>query len=428
MVYHSFDRQILVATESTEGTAASLSASNYVDCLTDVDVDFTVIKHDRDLVRSGWTEVPDFFASSGVTSGSMVATATINFTVELSLKTGATPVSTAPGWAPLFKACGMEQIDSIVRIGTGAISSGPILHREGLEVTSVQEGRALGTHFDGDSFVYYNVTGTSITATDSVAGQVSGAGFTASGTETDVGIAFVPNSTKGSGNSSSCTIQLYWAGRLYKFVGCRGSVSMTFASTNRVLMAFTMQGIMDSVTNGSRQGSITYGHALPSVFTAASLKLNEHASSTAFTGALFSQLAWDLGNEVVFREDANSASGFKAAQIVGRAGQVTLDPDAVLGGATAASKLDFFSLLAQGTVCRAEWTVGSGMDAASALFRMPALQFDDIGMTDREKIEVFDLTAMVTGGLYGDSVESADGTARDYADRGRDNEFSIVLY
>ncbi len=429
MVFHSFDRQILVATESTEGTAASLNATNFVDTLTDVDVDFNVVKHERDLVRPGWTPVPEFMASTNIAStGSLVATGTISFTVEMSMKSGSSPVATAPGWAPLLKACGCREDTGVYRIGSGIFTTGDYIYNNEYLVqgASVDEGQVVGTLFDRDNHVYYTVVGTGVTAA-SATGSVSGNEFNASGTETPVGIAYRPDSTTGYGDGSSCTIQLYHAGRLYTFVGCRGSVSFTFSATNRVLMSFTMQGIMDTVTNGSRYTGISYGHALPSTFNDATLKIGEHGNA-GFTSALFSSLTWDMGNEVVFREDANSATGYKAAQIVGRAGQVTLDPDAVVGGTTSATVFDFFEKMAEGTDVRAEWKVGDGMDGQSALFRMPCLRFSDMGIGDRDKIETLDLTAMVTGGLIGDSVTQADGDVQSYADRGADNEFSIVLY
>jgi len=432
MVYHSFDRQILVAVESTEGSNAltSPAASNFIDTLTDVDVDFNVVRHDRDLVRPGWTPVPDFMPSTDFsTSGSLVATATISFTVEMSLKTdGTSPVDSAPGWGALLRACGCRQDTAVQRCGAGSFTvDRKILNNEYLTVIGVDEGQAIGTAFDGDSYVYYTIEGTGISNTDTVIGSVTGTTFTAGSDDVPVGIAYRPDSTTGYGDGTSLSIMLWWAGRRYTFVGCRGSVSKTFSATNRVLMSFTLQGIMDTVANGDRFTGVSYGHAIPSVFNDATLKMNEHGG-TAFTSALFSQITWDMGNEVVFREDANSATGHKAAQIVGRAGTVNIDPDAVLGGTTSATALDFFEKLAEGTDVRAEWKVGDGMDTYSTLFRMPALRFNDIGISDRDKIEVFDLTADVTGGWFGDSVTQADGDVQNYSDRGADNEFSIVLY
>jgi hypothetical protein len=425
--YYGFDRQILAKTETTEGAAIAVGASDFVDTQVDIDLDFEPITNERDLVRPGFTKVPGLFSSTGLDDGEMVGTGTMTMTVEMSMKSGSTPTSVAPQWAVLLKACGFEEVADVKRIGMGALTGGPLFNREQTNVSASTAGLSIGSHFNGDAFYYYTETG-GISDTDAVSGVASSAAFTASGADADVGLAYLLNTDKGAGDGSSCTIQLYRAGKLVTLKGCRGNVVFEFNSANRVLMTFTMQGVLSSVANGSRQGSIAIGHALPSTFNDATLKLAEQASGTYFTAALFETLSLDIGNQISMRMDANSASAYKAARITGRAPTLTVNPDAVLGGTTSATVFDFYEKWVQGKAVRAEWKVGAGMDAQSALFRCPALQVDGISPGDRDEIEVDEISCTLTGGLTGDSVDSATPTVYAYDDRGVDNELSIVLF
>jgi hypothetical protein len=428
MTYHSFDRQILCKTETTEGTAIAVAAADYIDTTADIDLSFEPVMNERDLVRPGHTKVPDLFSSTGLTSGTMVGTGTMTFTVEMSMKSGSTPTATAPQWAPLLKACGFEEITGVKRIGMGAISTGPMFNREQVEVSAASKALAVGTHFNGDSYFYHTEVSGGLSASDACTGRASGGTFTTSGASAAVGIAYLLDTDTSSGDGSSCTIQLYRAGKLVTFKGCRGSVAFEFASTNRVLMTFTMQGVLHTVATGAKVPTIAIGHALPSTFDDATLKVAEHASSTMFTSAFFDSLSLDLGNEITIRSNANSTAGFKSGQIVGRAPTMTMNPDAVLGGTTSATVFDFYANWVTGASVRAEWKVGAGMDAQSALFRAPALVIEGVSPGDRDEVEVDEISAKLTGGFYGDSVDKATPTTYYHDDRGYDNEISIILF
>lgn len=427
VTYYGFDRQILAKTETTEGAVIAMDGTNYVDTQADIDLTFEPTINERPLVRPGMTKVPDLHSSTGLTDGLMVGSGTITMTVEWSMKTGTTPVTTAPQFDSLLKACGFEQVTGVKRAAIGAITGGPYFNRESLQVSAADAGYAIGTHFNGDSFLYYEDNG-GTSSSDVVDGVVSSGQATTSSGEVDVGLAYCLNTTKGNGDGSSCTIQLYRAGKLVTLKGCRGNVAFEFVSANRVLMTFTMQGVLSSVANGSKTAAIAIGHAVPGTFNDATLSLAEHASTTPFTSALFETLSLDIGNEIALRTDANSAAGFKAAQIVGRTPTMTLNPDAVLGGTTAAGVFDFYEKWVEGTSVRAEWKIGSGLDGQSALFRAPALQIDGVAPGDRDEVEIDEITATLTGGLYGDSVDSRTPTTYYYDDRGYDNELTIVLY
>ena len=427
-IYYDFDRQILAKTETTEGTAIAAVAADFVDTLTDITVDFQPTTHARDLVRPGFTTIPDQHPSTDITGGNLVGVGTISFQVEASLKDASTPVATAPQWGTLLKACGFALLADIMRIGAGAITSGPILNRENLLVSASAVGQTVGTTFTGDTYIYYE-DGGGITTADAVSGAVSSAAFTAAGTETAVGLAYVMDTTKGTGNNSSCSIYLWRAGQIWQFKGCRGDVSIQFNATDRVIMSFTMQGVLQAVNTGSKVTGIAIDHAIPSTFNDATLKINEHgAESTAFTGANFESMTLTVGNQIALRPDANSDSGYKSAIITGRAPTLSLTLDSVLGGTTSATALDFNKFRAVGTPLRVEWKAGDGMDANSMLFRAPAWVLDGKDMDSRDGIEADTITGKLTGGLYGDSVIPSTGNTRYHDDRGYDNELTIVLF
>jgi len=428
MVFYNFDRQLLAKIETTEGTAISAAASNYIDTLTDISVEFSPVSHARELVRPGFTTVPDIFASGSIGSGAIVGTGTISFQVEASMKTETTPVTIAPQWGALLQGCGFSLVEDIKRIGAGAISGGPVLNRENLLVAASPVGQTVGTTFTGDSFIYYE-DGGGISASDAVSGAVSSASFAASGSETDVGLAYVLDTAKGTGNGSSLSLYLYRAGRIWSFKGCRGTVSFQFNSTDRVIMSFTMEGVAHSIVNGSKLTNLAFGHSLPSLFNDATMKINEHgAESTAFTGANFESITLDLGNEIALRPNANAAAGYTSAIITGRAPTMSLTADSVVGGTTAAAVFDWAKFRATGASIRTEWKCGAGLDAKSLLFRAPAFQVSGQDFDDRDGIEADAVSGNLTGGLYGDSVVASTGASRYYDDRGMDNELTIVLF
>lgn len=429
MAYFTFDRQILAKIETTEGTAATPNASNYIDTLTDITFEYEPVLNARDLVRPGFAMIPDAPASTEISAGNLVGTGTISFQVEAAMKSGSSPVTTAPAWGALLQACGMTLLSSIKRTGTGGtITSGPILNRENLLVSASAVGQAVGTTFTGDTYIYYK-DGGGISNSDSVSGEVSSASFTASGTEADVGLAYVMDTSQSDGDGSSLSMYLYRHGRSWNLRGARGTVDFQFTATDRLIMSFTFQGALYSIANASKLTGINPGNSVPSVFVDAELKINEHgAEATAWTGANFESLTLSMGNSVVLRPDANNASGFKSAIINGRNPTLSGTFDSVVGGTTSSTVFDWAKMLATAPSVRAEWKTGTGMDAKSLLFRAPALQVTGDSADDRETVEASSIEAKLTGGLYGDSVVASSGDDRYYTDRGHDNELTIVLF
>ena len=429
MVFHRFDRQLFAALESAEGTAETIAVGDYIEVLEDVTYTVTPMEFERNHVRPSYAKIPMYRPSEGLTSSDQtMSMVEFTFTVEMTGHTaGAT--TTAPSWEVLLQSCGFEKVNTLKYDSMSAISSGPLFHRERVDGTS-SESTAISTHFTTDSRFYYIGTDPDTT---SITGQASSAVATVGGSGAAAGIGYALNTRKSYGNSSSCTIELNMedrtsgvTGRRLVARGCRGNVVFAFTATDRVLMTFTMTGVLHSITNSDGRTTVNYNHALPPMFTSAGLEIMESSGSTDFTAALFETISLDVGNEVTYRADANSADGYKAAIITDRTPTISMNPDAIVGGTTSATVFDFFQKWLQGTPTRAAWEVGDGLDGNSFHFKAPAVQWTGVADGDRDGFAIYDCSGNLTGGDFGDSVPSAGGTTNLYSDKGSDNELVIL--
>ena len=433
MTFKRFNRQLFAKTESTEGTVETIAAANFVECLDDVAYTLSPQNFERNLVRPAHTHIPMFFASTGITSSDFLPTSVeITATVELTqhnTNVGGSAFTVNQGYGDLLKACGMEKFETVkvetISVGPTA-GAGPTVpqfyHRE--EFTSiVTDSRVVGSTFIGDTELYY--TGTDPDAV-TITGNVSTTTATITNGATAAGHAYAMSTDAGAGDGSSCTMELFIDGRELTVKGCRGNCEMAFVSTDRVLMTFTMTGILHNAVNASATEAIDYNHKLPPTWIATDMQLMEATGTTNFTSMFFSAMTLSFGNEVVLREDANSANGWKAAQITDSLPTLTFNPDAIVGGATSASVFDFWDKFAQGTVCRATWDIGTKFGGNHFAFLTPGLQFTGIADGDRDNFTIYECTANLTGGLSGDSVNAA-GDAQLYADKGANNEITIIM-
>ncbi len=422
---HRFDRLLFVELEAAEGTAETIAVGDFVECLDDVTFSMEPFSVERNLVRPAFTKIPDYYASDGITSSdSIVSMCTITANVELTALTGG-PTTGDPGYSDLMLACGFVQIAGVERetISGGSVTGGPFFHREQCTSESFQ---VVGTTFTGDPHLYYNGTDP---VTASCTGDISLAAATITTAATAAGIAYSVDTDAGYGDSSSVTIELNVDGRRITAKGCRGNVSWAFNSLDRVIMTFTMQGIVHNIDDaGANRSGISYGHQLPPTFVSAGLLIKEATGTTDWSGALFNQMVLNMGNEIIMREDANSASGWKAAQIAGRAPTITMNPDAIEGGATSATVYDYFEEWTTGTLARMSFEVGDNLDNNSFLFKAPAVQWTGIADGDRDNYSILDCSGSLTGGSIGDSVvHDATGSTQLHADKGAENELVIIM-
>ena len=428
MALHRFDRQVFVALESTSGDLASVTAAD--DFIDAIDPTFTITprSYERNLVRPSFTSHPQYYPSLDVTTAASdtVAQVEMSFSVEMTAKDHADGNKELPVWGELLQACGFEQLATVARVNISAITNGPILHREEFEIDTTPCGRAIGTTFNGDTSLFFD---RSNTANGSLEATVSQATCTGSSEATDVGHAYIFNTDKATATAnSSVSIWMYLDGQLVVAKGCRGNVEFSFNATDRCLMNFTFTGVLDRFTNSATNlNGASGGNKVPPVFSGAGFGINS-VGTALYTGGIFSTLSIDVGNELIYRDDANAADGVKEVSIAGRQSTMTFNPDADM--ATSGNYANFMSDFVTGSLARAEFRLGAAAeDGNSFLFKMPALQWTGVADGDRDNLTVYEGSANLTGGTNGDSCRSSsDGTTRRYTDRGEDNELVIIAY
>ena len=450
MVFRMHDRKVYFALESAEGTREAPNASTgYVET-TDPSFSVTNRMFERNPTRLAITPVMQTVAGTGKSSGAPSALVEFSFSVEMA---GSTTLGTAPRWAGLLKACGMEEvavssiaIDGTLALGTEARflrnyenfssnASGGTTYASG-----TQTGRVIGdTGFD-DTVLYYHSDASSAhppVDTDELVGQASAvnakatAGPTATG-----GLAYVMTSgtALGGSNSTSLTIQmpLNSSGDYIEGVGCRGTVDFAFTSGDNVKLNFTFTGRLNQYAEGGTFTPTSGTLGLPPAFTGVDLGIAESSygatDAASYGDSIFSTMNISIGNDITVRENVDVASGYDVAYITGRSPSMTFNPDAVRV-ASAGNQADFWDRFLSGESTRARMTVGS--DAGNKFhFRMPALQFTGIADGNRDEVMVLDSTTTLTGGDYGSSVQERVDSANSTVTNprlGTDNEFVFYV-
>lgn len=135
-------------------------------------------------------------------------------------------------------------------------------------------------------------------------------------------VSSLPPGADGS-PTHTLTIGLYEDGRRKVLRGCMGNAVFNFKSGEICRVEFTFTGIWDPVTDVAMLQP-TYPTVSPLRFVSADLDLDTDWSPK------ISELSFDLGNEVILREDAEDPSGYASALIVARRVTGAMDPEAAL--------------------------------------------------------------------------------------------------
>ena len=122
---------------------------------------------------------------------------------------------------------------------------------------------------------------------------------------------------------SSVTFYFYNSGKLHKVTGAKGTVKGTFEAGRVARLEFTFQGLWNAPTDASIPGSITWLDTVPPLFRSAGATIGSWSP-------VFRTLTFDLGNNIVRRDDANHAVGVRGFLITERNPRVTIDPEATL--------------------------------------------------------------------------------------------------
>lgn len=206
-------------------------------------------------------------------------------------------------------------------------------------------------------------------------------------------VAYAPDSDDADSDTLTMCVRL--DGRDYKMYGARGNARLTAAANNIMYWEFSFQGIFSAESDTALFTGITYESTLPQPFRATSTTFN---FGTAWTTAVFSQFALDLGNVVSLRSNANSATGLAYAQIVERDPNGTFDLDATLKATQ-----DLYGFRDTPTTGSLAMSLGSVAGNQFA-FAAPALQIVDITEGNRDGVE----TSTIAYHLRGSAAAGED--------------------
>lgn len=182
-------------------------------------------------------------------------------------------------------------------------------------------------------------------------------------------------------DTETLTMGVYNDGHLRILYGARGTVTFEFTANRMAYANYAFTGMYYDDSDTAML-SPTYESTLPVPFRDCSFTLN---FGTPWTGAVFSSLNFDMGNEVSMREDANSSTGLAYAQIVNRNPRGTIDLDKVL-----VATQDFSSFLTTPTTGSVAFDIGSA--AGNTLsFSIPKMQILSLPDSERDGVSTYDM-------------------------------------
>lgn len=429
MAFRNYDRKLFAATESTGGTAASITPAT--DFIETVAPTFTItpLQLERQPKTMTFTGAPMTVAGSS----KALPASTVEFTFAVELCGPGTGVAsgTAPEFDSLLLACGLEKDNVFKYAVTGTTYDGTFFNKENIDGTTgggyaSSVGKSFGDNAYGDGD-FLATAATALAGGDTrIEGQRSAKEVTVtSATASQIGVGYRPKSANSDDTNAntSVTIRLYLdkAGSYVEGVGCRGTFDIAFVHGDRALINFTFQGTLNAYVEDSDPTDYNYTMEVPPAWINTGLQFGLADSTTAnYAGALFNALTFTLGNEMTMHENTNQRSGYRSAIIQSRSPQLTFNPDMVLS-----TDYDFWNAFLSGAQSRLRWTLGNTA-GNKVEFRCAAAQFTGITDGERDTISILDSTTMLTGGTYGSSLITEGGTQTS-STLGADNEFQILF-
>ncbi|MCH9836016.1 hypothetical protein K0U83_10160 [bacterium] len=429
MAFRNYDRKLFAATESTGGTAATITPAT--DFIETVAPTFTItpLQFERQPKTMTFTGAP--MTVAGTAKNLPASTVEFTFAVELCGPGTGVASGTAPEFDALLLACGLEK-DNVFFYDVDATTfDGTFFNKENIDgTTGGAYSSSVGKSFGDNAFGDGDFLATSATAltggSTHIAGQRSGKLVEADAlAATQIGVGYRPKSANSDDTNvdTSATIRLYLdkAGSYVEGVGCRGTFDIAFVHGDRALINFTFMGALNAYVEDSDPTEYNYTMEVPPAWINTGLQFGLADSIAAnYTGALFNALTFTLGNETTMHENTNQRSGYRSAIIQSRAPQLTFNPDMVLS-----SDYDFWNAFLSGAQSRLRWTLGNTA-GNKVEFRCAAAQFTGITDGERDTISILDSTTMLTGGTYGSSLIT-DGGTQTSSTLGADNEFQLLF-
>lgn len=412
-------RQIAAVVESSEGTQVDPSTIAVTDLFQTIDpqIQLTPNPFPRALMRRGHGVVPSHFAKG---------TATLTFGMEMAGSTAnASSLVSIPRWSRLLEACGAVAKE-VGGLGTGAITSGPIQHGETITATvGGNTAVALGYSYTGDNPITIEKAGAALAAGGATVSQ-SGSTFTITGSGAAlgnvlVGWAWHPKTVESA--NKSLTFLFNVDGQRYQMYGARGTFTLSANVHGIPIAQFTFQGIFDEVDASallSELGATALPVMIPPAFVNAASTLTPRAADGTYGTAIsaadlcYDTFTFDAGVQVGMRKCANSADGWLAATVNGRAPTFTFNPDDP--GTTA---YQYVNKLFAGTQARGYLQWGSGASGNNFRLKLPHLETSALTMQERETRKNFSPTFNATLGKF-------DGASDNTV--GHDNEWLLIHF
>lgn len=311
---------------------------------------------------------------------------TANTDDTASSSTGVGDVQSPLEYAWAFEAAGTH-VEGLSVISIGAISDGPYEHGETITgTTSSATGRVVVPAATGDSELYFETLTGKFVTTETITGGTSGATCTSSSGPTVDGYSVKPISDC----HEVATVEYQEDGYAWSLRSGMANITMDLNANAVGVINFEFQG--PRATNGDKTltASITRGNEEPPILKTADLTFN--ANATAFT-PVFSAVTFDMGNNVVLRENGNSSddTGYETARITSREPKVTITQEFEL-----AATFDYFTKLDAGTKTALQFHIGTAATKQGWFFA-DELEFQAVPLGDNDGVRGIDLEAMCTG-------------------------------
>lgn len=184
---------------------------------------------------------------------------------------------------------------------------------------------------------------------------------------------YTPRTEAPGSNVKTLTIGGYIDGLYKQIHGAMGNVVFTFPAGRKATANFTFMGIWSDPSD--------VAILAPTYPTTAPLRFVSSAFAIGGYSAKVEQVTIDLGNQVIMREDASTASGYSTALITGRRITGTMNPESTLV-ATKDWYTEWTALTEQST----SFSLSSG--GIGLTFTMPKTQITNIQGGDRNGLEI----------------------------------------
>lgn len=285
-------------------------------------------------------------------------------------------------WA--FNACNAK-VRGISRIGIGAITVASYTRNETITGSlSGATGRIIVPAENGDAYLYFEPLTGKFQVSDVITGGSSGAQATASGGPGVHG-HFVRPISGDNCDAEVATINLQNDGFEWESRSAVGNMTFECAANAAMFLDFSFQGARNSIGNETLL-SVTRDEEDPPICKTAELLLDTFEP-------VFSQINFDMGNQVVARENGNAAddTGIETYRVTDRESKITLTLEHELTGV-----FDFFDKLDNGTKVALQMHVGTVADKTVWYFA-DYLEFDNLPVGDKDGIRTLDVEATCTG-------------------------------